>query len=131
MAALAEAPLRRRALERKGMTPEEELDLLIREQTADDTHFVARNPRDISLDTTSPNGDLSLADLIGVNEDGEVVVFDVRATNGRRRPMGQRGSLCDLSQVPHGTLGGYNNHKCRCVKCRAAVCEYRRKQRQS
>lgn len=24
-------------------------------------------------------------------------------------------------QVPHGTLGGYNKHKCRCAKCRAAV----------
>ena len=26
----------------------------------------------------------------------------------------------------HGTIGGYNNHGCRCDRCRAAIAAYRR-----
>ena len=32
----------------------------------------------------------------------------------------------DLDGIPHGTAGGYNNHKCRCDACRAAGAEYQR-----
>ncbi len=30
------------------------------------------------------------------------------------------------TKVPHGTLGGYTNHKCRCAECRAAKAGYMR-----
>jgi hypothetical protein len=29
----------------------------------------------------------------------------------------------------HGTLGGYNNHRCRCEHCRAAATKYQREWR--
>lgn len=31
-----------------------------------------------------------------------------------------------MGDVPHGTLGGYNNHRCRCDACRAAKAESQR-----
>ena len=31
--------------------------------------------------------------------------------------------------APHGTLGGYTNWSCRCVKCKLAYSEYRKKRR--
>jgi hypothetical protein len=31
--------------------------------------------------------------------------------------------------IPHGTLGGYTNHRCHCGPCRQANTEYRRKKR--
>lgn len=30
----------------------------------------------------------------------------------------------------HGTAGGYNNHACRCDRCRAANTEYMRRRRE-
>lgn len=31
--------------------------------------------------------------------------------------------------IPHGTLGGYTNHECRCDPCRAAKRSYERRRR--
>lgn len=31
-----------------------------------------------------------------------------------------------LEEIPHGTVSGYNWHRCRCELCRAAWTEYRR-----
>lgn len=34
-----------------------------------------------------------------------------------------------MTDIPHGTTGGYTNHACRCDECRAASTEHGRKQR--
>lgn len=127
-ATMAAAPLRRRALERKGMTPEEELDLLIREQQADDTYFIGRPEGDISLDVPAPGGCDYIRDLIGVDEDGELFIGS--AARSSISPIKVRlGSGGVLGSVRHGTIYGYRRQRCRCCKCRKAqadsVREYR------
>lgn len=119
MAAIAVAPLRRRTLERQGMTPEEELQLLVQEQKADDTYIVYRPNWTVSLDGPATGAEGIVSDYLGTDEDGELINFLPR----------ERSALTMPALIPHGTLGGYNNHKCRCCKCRAAVAEYRRNKR--
>lgn len=118
VAALAAKPLSRRMLERMGMTPEEELELLIREQQKDDTYFIDRPAGEVSLDAPAPWG--RIGDLLHLGEDG------VASLGGERLC---HSGLTDPRMVPHGTLGGYTNHRCRCTPCRQANTEYRRKKR--
>ena len=116
---LAAKPPSRRMLERMGMTPEEELALLIREQQKDDTYFIDRPAGEVSLDAPAPDHSGTVSDLIGVDEDGRIVLGESIGISG----------LADPRLVPHGTLGGYTNHRCRCTPCRKANTEYRRKKR--
>lgn len=118
VATLAAKPLSRRMLERKGMTPEEELELLIREQQKDDTYFIDRPAGEVSLDASAPWG--RIGDLLQVDEDG------VPHLGGNRLC---HSGLADPRLIPHGTLGGYTNHRCRCTPCRQANTEYRRLKR--
>ena len=99
------------------MTPEEELEQLIAEQKADDTHIVRpdRQARyGYSLDATWQNsdsgGETSFANVIGVDMEGEVVSFIKH----------RKGSILTGSAEWHGTEDGYSNHLCRCARCRAA-----------
>lgn len=119
VATLAAKPPSRRTLERMGMTPEQELELLIREQQKDDTHFIDRPAGEVSLDARAPDGTGTVADLIGISEDGVIFLAESLGTHG----------LADPRLVPHGTLGGYTNHRCHCGPCRQANTEYRRKKR--
>lgn len=119
VATLAAKPLSRRMLERKGMTPEEELELLIREQQKDDTYFIDRPAGEVSLDAPAPDRAGTVADLIGVDENGVIFLGESLGVHG----------LVDPRLVPHGTLGGYTNHRCRCTPCRHANTEYRRRKR--
>lgn len=119
----ASRPLRRRSLERTAMTPEEELGLLIAEQQRDDTHFVNRHEGEISMDAPAPNGEGVIGDLIGIDEDGEILTFGLRP--GR--------ALADtpkrMREAEHGTIYTYRRLGCKCAPCRAAqtkaVSEYR------
>ncbi len=122
VATLAAKPPSRRTLERMGMTPEQELELLIREQQKDDTYFIERQPGEISLNAPwHAGGELrEVGDLLQVDEDG-VVSFGGEQFG--------HSALADPRLVPHGTLGGYTNHHCRCARCRKANAEYRRKKR--
>jgi hypothetical protein len=110
MSALA---VQRRAL----MTPEEELELLIAEQTADDTTFVYPDPNVISLD--APSGFGTIGDLIGTDEHGEVICFF--------HP--REATLFDAQKSQHGTIYGYMKLRCRCVLCSAANAKYHREYR--
>lgn len=113
----AARPRGRRSLERSGMTPEEELELLIAEQQADDVYTISPPHGQVSLDAAAPDGKGIVADLIGVTEDGEIVSFF--------RPVSL---LADVTQTPHG-YGGYTKYGCRCLKCRKANADYRREYR--
>lgn len=123
MSAVVMAPRapRRRTLERTGMTPEQELELLIREQEADDTFYVDRPSHIISLDASSPAGEGTLADLIGYDpETGEqIVCFPLPATP----------PLANADQ--HGTNYAYMNLKCRCRPCKDANSSYMREYRRN
>jgi hypothetical protein len=125
MAALAEAPLRRRALERQGMTEEMELKLLIQEQEADDVFFVSRPPKEVSLDApfgskgkTMIRGSVFLSDFVGVTEDGALISFLPRSEES-----------VFLVSFKHCTFDAYNNHGCRCRPCKSFMAEYRRQKR--
>lgn len=117
MTVLAVAPLRRRALERKGMTPEEELQLLIQEQAKDDeTYSVSRPEHVVSMDSPLPSGHGTISDLIGVDDEGD---FHCYLPNpGASFPSG----------FPHG-YGGYTKHGCRCRQCKNGNAAYRRQRR--
>lgn len=119
VAVLAAKPLSRRMLERMGMTPEQELELLIREQQKDDNYFIDRPAGEVSLDAPAPDHSGTVSDLIGVDEDGRIFLGESLGNS----------CLADPRVIPHGTLGGYTNHRCRCTPCRQANTEYRRKKR--
>jgi hypothetical protein len=137
MSALAEAPLRRRTLERTGMTPEQELELelLISEQEADDTYFVRKPVGEVSLDRPALSsgfierysGDPTFFDFVGIEYDfdsfgphaqGQFVDFLPR----------ERESLFAVG-VKHGVRSTYTNLKCRCTPCRAANSAFIRERR--
>ena len=110
------------------MTEAEELELLIAQQASDDTHYARPEFRDvIRLDASTVTSDRFdtggvLSDLIGVDDDGEVLSF--------LRPM--KGSVLNGGAAYHGTEDGYVNHRCRCKRCRTAHTEAsmrRRKER--
>lgn len=89
-----------------------ELDRLIEEQQRDDSGVVFPEHSDtVSLD--------GLENHLAV-EDGELIDM---------RPR-ERGSILVGGASWHGTIGGYNNHKCKCARCRAAIKEYRRLRRE-
>jgi hypothetical protein len=48
--------------------------------------------------------------------------------DGQRDPVQYRCSIGRMP-APHGTISRYNNARCRCDACRAAIREYRREQR--
>jgi hypothetical protein len=111
-ATLAAAPLRRRTLERTGMTPEQELELLIVEQRKDDNYFIDRENGMYSLD--APWGETTtLLDLVGVDDEGEIVVCF--------RPEVLLGNPQSLT---HGLRSTYVKHECRCKKCSKANSTY-------
>lgn len=116
-------PLRRRALEKQGMTPKQELELLVQEQKADDTFRVDRPARVSSFEDPTPTGEGfgTFADLIGV-VDGEIVSF---------LPRFYSDSVFSVFIAPsrHATFDAYNNKGCRCRQCKAFMAEYRRQKR--
>ncbi len=114
------APPRRRVLERTGMTPEQELELLVREQTADDTFSVRKPAGEIHFSGT-------VAEQVGVEYDfdsfdaeasGEIVSFLPR----------EEESLFSVG-IPHGVRSTYTNLKCRCPLCSAANAKFIRENR--
>lgn len=95
------------------MTPEQELELLIREQEADDTYFIDRPADHVSLDV--------VRDLIMVDpETGELIVDF---------PLPPTPPLANAHQ--HGTNYGYMHLKCRCRPCKDANSSYMREYRRS
>lgn len=135
---LARPPLRRRSLERTAMTPEQELELLIAEQQADDTYFIDRPSHIISLDAPAPHGEGAIGDLIGFDPwpaidsmiDAGLDPLDYDLDSDEllvMLPLPATPPLADVSQ--HGTIYAYRRLRCRCVPCTAAqakaVREYR------
>lgn len=120
MSAVLAPPRRsRRTLEREGMTPEQELELLIAEQKADDTYFIDRPAGEISIDAPAPNGEGTIGDMIGYDEEGELVVF---------MPLPPTSSpIGNASQ--HGTIYAYARLKCKCRPCKNAKAAYERERR--
>jgi hypothetical protein len=111
-------PLRRRALERQGMTREQELELLVQEQQADDIYAISRPAREISFDAPSSTRSwLSVGNFIA-EVDGQVVSFLPR----------RQESLFFVS-FKHASFDAYNNHGCRCRPCKNFMAEYRRAKR--
>jgi hypothetical protein len=141
MSASAVAPPRRRTLERTGMTLEQELELLIREQTTDDTHYVDVPGSQVSLDAPAPSGEGGTIgdELIGYDPwDLVDAVVDLEldpaavAYSGPlvdHMPLRRGTVLTDPRKTPHGTAGAYQNHKCRCPRCRSAWATYVRERR--
>lgn len=113
VAAPAAKPLSRRTLERSGMTPEQELELLIAEQKRDDTDRVDRPSFVISLDAPTPDGKSTMLDLVGYDEDGQLVSF----IPGTR-------DCYDPRAITHGTRGAYTKFGCKCPPCRKANSDY-------
>lgn len=108
------------------MTREEELALLIAEQRADDTHVIRPergHENDARLDTTGlvGNRNLSMYDLVEQGDDG--CRLNIPPTKGRVLVGGKIGGF------QHGTLNGYNNHRCKCLECKAAKAAYMRERR--
>jgi hypothetical protein len=150
MAALTAArPRRLTALERMAMTPEQELERLVAEQEADDTHYQITSGTayewQVSLDALAPTGDGGTigAELVGrdpwdlvdacidIGLDPAEVAYsgDISHTLPRRRGLLAGGGLIDPTQIPHATAGGYQNHKCRCRPCKTAWATYSRERR--
>jgi hypothetical protein len=140
-AATAIAPPRRRTLERTGMTPEQELELLISEQRADDTHYVDVPGSQVSLDSPAPSGEGGTIgdEMIGRDpwdlvdacidlglEPAEVAFSGDLVDN---MPLRRGGVLTDPRKINHGTINGYTNHKCKCAHCRGAWAKYLREYR--
>ena len=95
------------------MTREEELALLIAEQRADDTNFVQPEAGCVSIDA----------------------VKDYIAQDDKGRPVSllrnERGTVLQSNSAPwHGTVGGYRNHGCKCVRCKAAKALAQKQRRQ-
>jgi hypothetical protein len=143
-AVMAPRAPRRRTLERMGMTPEQELELLIREQEADDTHYVDVPGWQVSLDASAPSGEggtigdeligrdpwelVDSAIDLGLNPAPLAYSGDLVDSMPPRRGL-LVGGLIDPLNIPHATAGGYQNHKCRCVPCTAAWATYKRERR--
>lgn len=118
----AVAPLRRRALERQGLTPETEMQLLIQEQEADDVFFVrheANRPETFMSFDGFVSGSRDLVSDFIAEVDGEVVSYLPRSMNE---------SLFCVS-FRHSTFDAYNNKGCRCRQCKSFMAEYRRQKR--
>ena len=125
------------------MTPEQELDLLFQEQFEDDTPYVDTPSWQVSLDApvSSGVGPASTvgAEFIGYDPwdlvDGAIELGLDPAEVAYRGDIishlhPRRGDvLTDPRKIPHGTAGGYTNHKCRCTRCRAAYAALRREGR--
>jgi hypothetical protein len=119
---------RRRTLERTGMTPEQELELLIREQEVDDTFFVRKAAGEISLEGPAPGGlSGTVSDFLGIAYDFDNLDPDAQGEMVDFLPREEK-SLFSVG-VPHGTMSTYTHHKCRCVKCKASFATYRRQKR--
>jgi hypothetical protein len=113
---MASLATKRRTLERGEMTREEELELLIAEQAADDTYHIRQPEGVLSLQSAAPAAfEGTIEDYIGVDETGSLVSFLPRVEE----------SLFSVGFV-HGTLTAYKKRKCRCTKCRAANAEWKR-----
>jgi hypothetical protein len=112
----ATKPLRRRALERQGMTEEVELELLIQEQEVDDVYWISRPPKEVSFDGPAPQWGL-VSDFVAEIE-GEVVSFLPRSDES-----------VFLVSFKHSTFDAYNNHGCRCRPCKSFMAGYRRQKR--
>lgn len=122
------------------MTPDEELEFLIAQQQADDSTHYAESESGwfISLDAPAPDGG-RIGDSIGRDPWGLVDdVIDVGLDPAEVAyagdliadiPFRGGGALADPRSIPHGTMGGYSNHKCRCGDCRGAYASYRRTKR--
>src|SRR5262249_16131169 len=88
--------------------------------TADDPDTVSRRAGEISLDASAGSDGAVIGDRIGLDpETGEEVCL--------LRP----GFLREAPQdIPHGTPGGYTNHRCRCLECRRAHRQHAQSYRQ-
>ena len=96
------------------MEAQTELDQLIAEQQQDDTDTIKREFRG---QVPFTNG---IANCIGMDTDGEIVTY---------WPRPPKGTLLVGTAPWHGTYGGYKNHKCRCIPCKAANAEYVQRRR--
>ena len=138
MAVTATRPRRLTALERTSMTPEQELERLIAEQEADDTHYVDSRGSQVSLDAPWAGGTVG-SEVIG--RDPWELVDDAVDLGLDPTELAFRGSLADLrphrsafantGETIHGTANAYTNQKCRCEVCSAAWAKYMREYRAS
>ena len=135
--------LSRRTLERTGMTREQELELLMQEQAADDTPYLTTPGWQVSLDAPVDDGH-GTASSVGAEMVGRdpwplvEAAVDLRLDPAELAYAGdlvdylppRRGeALSDPRKIPHGTAGGYTNHKCKCSRCRGAYAALRRQGR--
>lgn len=139
------------------MTPEAELERLIAEQARDDRPWVDTPGWQVSLDAQllgSSQGDggrherrsgggtvgdeqvgrdpWPLVDAaIALGLDPSEVAYSGDLVDHTPPPRGLlRGrGLIDTRRIPHGTAGGYQNHKCRCIPCTNAWAAYKRERR--
>lgn len=142
MAVPSARPLTRRRT--ADMTLEQELELLIAEQAAGDTHYVDTPGWQVSLDANAPSGEGGSigGELVGrdpwdlvdaaldLGLDPAEVAFSgdlIDALPHRRGLL--VGGLIDATQIPHATAGGYQNHRCRCIPCTTAWATYSRERR--
>lgn len=95
-----------------------EIDALLAEQLADDTDFQRPEFRD------SVTFDAGLDDRIGVNQDGDIELYDSRSLG-----MVEHGAALVGAAAWHGTVSGYVNHKCKCQPCKDAQAARIRRQR--
>lgn len=127
-ATLAPPALKRRTLERTGMTPEQELELLISEQAADNVFFIRKPAGEISLDGPAPGGqDGHVVDFLGVEYDFDAFDPDAQGELVDFLPREEQ-SLFAVG-IPHGTWSTYVNRKCRCRPCTDAAAAYFRQRR--
>jgi hypothetical protein len=82
-------------------------------------YFIRKPAGELSLQAAAPAGfEGTIEDYVGVAEAGNLVAFLPR----------EEESLFGVS-LKHGRIGTYQNHKCRCGKCRGSYAEYRRGKR--
>lgn len=92
----------------------DEINRLVEEQRKDDTNLVQT---EFSGLNTVPIE--TLADSLAVTPDGGIVMFGQR----------EKGTVLVGSAPYHGTISGYVNHKCKCVRCKGAHAARVRRQR--
>lgn len=93
----------------------DELQQLIAEQAADMQSYTIKPEYREQVPFTD-----SIANLVGVQPDGEIVSYE---------PRPKRGTLLVGTATWHGSRSGYVNHKCRCKPCTDANSEYFSKRR--
>lgn len=97
------------------MTREEELERLIAEQAADDTYVIRGESSTVNID--------SVSNFLTTDDGGVVCNIPPRRGTILKPPIRE-------DEPWHGTFDGYNNHRCRCARCRAFKAQKQREWRE-